>query len=35
MAFKEGEVAFGGLAVLELFGEVFVGLGVQGEDHDA
>jgi len=35
MAFDQGEVAFGGLAVFELFGEVFVGFGVQCEDHDA
>ena len=35
MTLDEGEVAFLGLAVFELFGEVFVCFGVEGEDHDA
>ncbi len=35
MSFDECEVAFGGVAVFELFGEVFVGFGVECEDHDA
>ncbi len=34
VSFDEREVAFGDLAVLELLREVFVGFGVQREDHD-
>ena len=34
VSLDEREVALGDLAVLELFGEVFVGLCVQREDHD-
>ena len=34
VSLDEGEVALSDLAVFELFGEVFVGLCVEREDHD-